>query len=46
MKDEALNVYERPKSEVMILVHESNFLQTTLEGPTEQNDGEIDITQP
>lgn len=46
MKYAALPVYERPESEVIILVHESSFLESTLENPHEQNEGEIDITQP
>lgn len=46
MRNNSLNVYERPESEVTIVVHESNFLESVLENPHEQNEGEIDITQP
>ena len=46
MKYKALIDYERPESEVMIIVQESNFLESVLESPHEQNDDEIDITQP
>lgn len=45
MKYEDSSIYERPESEVIILVHESNFLETVLENPHEQGD-EVDITQP
>ena len=43
MKNEALNGYERPESEVMIVVHEYSFLESVLESPTENPGGEIDI---
>ena len=45
MKYKALIDYERPESEVMIIVQESCFLESVLESPHEQNDDEIDITQ-
>lgn len=45
MKYEDLQVYERPESEVLILVHESNFLETVLENPFEQGE-EIDPNNP
>ena len=43
MKSEILNVYERPETEVLILVHESNFLlESQLETPHEQG-GEVEL---